>query len=99
MEYLTYAHILYGEVYQVGDFGAVALWYVFFENFSLGSDGRNRMGPGQNMEDPLAIFRSGMWRLYYKFSSEGRKRFFDEFFPLLNSTKYICSSLVAISLC
>lgn len=27
MEYLTYAHILYGEVYQVGDFGAVALWY------------------------------------------------------------------------
>lgn len=28
MEYLTYAHILYGEVYQVGDFGAVALWYV-----------------------------------------------------------------------
>ena len=28
MEYLTYAHILYGEVYQVGNFGAVALWYV-----------------------------------------------------------------------
>jgi hypothetical protein len=31
MEYLTYAHILNGEVYQVGDFGAVALWYVTFD--------------------------------------------------------------------
>ena len=27
MEYITYAHILNGEVYQVGNFGAVALWY------------------------------------------------------------------------
>jgi len=27
MEYITYAHILNGEVYQIGDFGAVALWY------------------------------------------------------------------------
>ena len=27
MKYITYAHILNGEVYQVGDFGAVALWY------------------------------------------------------------------------
>jgi len=28
MEYITYAHILNGEVYEIGDFGAVALWYV-----------------------------------------------------------------------
>ena len=28
MEYITYAHILNGEVYQIGDFGAVALWYI-----------------------------------------------------------------------
>jgi hypothetical protein len=28
MEYITYAHILKGEVYQIGDFGAVALWFV-----------------------------------------------------------------------
>jgi hypothetical protein len=27
MEYITYAHILNGEVYEIGDFGAVALWY------------------------------------------------------------------------
>ena len=27
MEYITYAHILNGQVFQVGDFGAVALWY------------------------------------------------------------------------
>lgn len=29
MEYITYAHILNGEVYQIGDFAAVALWSVF----------------------------------------------------------------------
>jgi hypothetical protein len=28
MEYITYAHILKGKVYQIGDFGAVALWFV-----------------------------------------------------------------------
>ena len=27
MEYITYAHILNGQVFQIGDFGAVALWY------------------------------------------------------------------------
>jgi hypothetical protein len=47
-----------------------------------------RMPPGQNMDDIVTIFRSGMWRLYYKLSNEGRKRFFNEFFPLLSSTKY-----------
>jgi hypothetical protein len=29
MEYITYAHILNGKVFQIGDFGAVALWYCF----------------------------------------------------------------------
>jgi hypothetical protein len=28
MEYITYAHILNGQVFQIGDFGAVALWYL-----------------------------------------------------------------------
>lgn len=28
-----------------------------------------------------------MWRLSYKLSSEGKKRLFDEFFPLLGNTK------------
>ena len=27
MEYITYAHLLNGEVYQIGNFGAVALWF------------------------------------------------------------------------
>ena len=28
MDYITYAHILNGLVYQIGDFGAVALWFI-----------------------------------------------------------------------
>lgn len=39
------------------------------------------------MDDILTIVRSGMWRLNYQLSSEGKKRFFNEFLPLLNSTK------------
>jgi len=47
------------------------------------------------MDDLLTIFKSGMWRLYYKLSPEGRKRFFNEFFPLLHDTKYTLSCLSA----
>ena len=46
------------------------------------------MPPGQNMDDMLTIFKSGMWRLFYKFSNEARKRFFNEFLPRLHDTKY-----------
>ncbi|KAG9620596.1 hypothetical protein KCU64_g21697, partial [Aureobasidium melanogenum] len=46
------------------------------------------MPPGQNMDDYLTILRSGMWRLWYKLSAEGKTRFFDEFFPLLHDTKH-----------
>jgi ribosomal protein S18 acetylase RimI-like enzyme len=46
------------------------------------------MLPGQNMDDYLTILRSGMWRLWYKLSTEGKTRFFDEFFPLLHDTKH-----------
>ncbi|KAF9694393.1 hypothetical protein EKO04_007385 [Ascochyta lentis] len=70
MEYLTYAHILKGLVTTVGDFEAVALW----------------MPPGQNMDDYLTICRSGLWRLNYRLSPEGKRRFFNEFFPLLHDT-------------
>jgi GNAT superfamily N-acetyltransferase len=45
------------------------------------------MPPGENMDDLLTILRSGMWRLNYELSKEGRKRFFDEFLPLLHDTK------------
>lgn len=39
------------------------------------------------MDDLLTIFRSGLWRLNYQLSGEGKKRFFGEFFPLLHDTK------------
>ena len=45
------------------------------------------MPPGKNMDDLYTIVRSGMWRLNYKLSSEGRKRLFHEFLPLLHDTK------------
>lgn len=45
------------------------------------------MPPGNNMDDLLTIFRSGMWRLRYRLCSEGRKRFFNEFLPLMHDTK------------
>ncbi|KAF1966029.1 hypothetical protein BU23DRAFT_487713 [Bimuria novae-zelandiae CBS 107.79] len=72
LEYVTYAHILKGLVTIVGDFEAVALW----------------MPPASDMDDYLTILRSGMWRLNYRLSSEGRRRFFTEFLPLLHDTKH-----------
>ena len=51
--------------------GCVALW----------------MPPGRNMDDWVTILRSGMWRLGYQLSGEGRERFFGEFLPLLNESK------------
>lgn len=72
MEYVTYAHCLKGLVTTVGpDYDCVALW----------------MPPGKNIDDLLTIFRSGMWRLNWKLSKEGRERFFKEFLPLLANTK------------
>jgi len=72
LEYITYAHCLKGLVTTVGEnYGCVALW----------------MPPGKNMDDWLTILRSGMWRLQFQLSAEGRKRFFEEFLPLLHHTK------------
>lgn len=72
LEYVTYAHILRGLVTTVGDFEAVALW----------------MPPGSNMDDYLTTFQSGMWRLNYRLSPEGKRRFFTEFLPLLHDIKH-----------
>jgi hypothetical protein len=38
------------------------------------------------MDDWWTLLRSGMWRLYYKLSTEGRIRFYSEFLPLLHDT-------------
>jgi GNAT superfamily N-acetyltransferase len=46
-----------------------------------------RMPPGKNMDDLWTIIRSGMWRLNYRLSPEGKKRFFSEFLPVLHDGK------------
>ena len=46
-----------------------------------------RMPPGQNMDDWWTVLRSGMWKLYFKLSKEGRKRWFKEFLPKLHDAK------------
>jgi ribosomal protein S18 acetylase RimI-like enzyme len=33
------------------------------------------------------MFRSGLWRIYFLLSPEGRKRYYDELLPLLTRTK------------
>ncbi|OWP02750.1 hypothetical protein B2J93_88 [Marssonina coronariae] len=73
LRYITAAHCYKGIVTTIGpNYDAVALW----------------MPPGKNADDLWTILRSGMWRLWYKLSSEGRKRFYDEFLPLLHDTKH-----------
>jgi len=72
MEYITYAHCVKGLVTTIGpNYDCVALW----------------MPPGKNMDDLWTIFRSGMWRLNYRLSAQGKQRFFNEFLPLLHATK------------
>ncbi|EXJ78464.1 hypothetical protein A1O1_08864 [Capronia coronata CBS 617.96] len=72
MEYVTYAHCLQGLVLTVGDnYDCVALW----------------LPPGKNIDDWYTLLRSGMWRLSYRLSKEGKIRFFEEFLPLLHYTK------------
>lgn len=46
-----------------------------------------RMPPGQEMDDWMTIIRSGMWRLYYQLSAEGRKRYYQELLPVLHKAK------------
>lgn len=46
------------------------------------------MTPGSgNMDGWWTTLRSGMWRLYYQLSAEGRRRYYDELMPLLHDTK------------
>lgn len=54
----------------------------------LSADEDYRMPPGKNMDDWWTIIRSGMWRLLYKLSREGKTRFYNEFLPLLHDTKH-----------
>ncbi|RMZ88489.1 hypothetical protein DV736_g4289, partial [Chaetothyriales sp. CBS 134916] len=72
LEYVTYAHFLNGLVLTTGeDFDCVALW----------------LPPGKNIDDWWTILRSGMWRLNWRLTQEGKERFFNEFLPLLGKSK------------
>jgi ribosomal protein S18 acetylase RimI-like enzyme len=73
MEYVVYAHMLDGVVTTVGEnYGAVALW----------------MPPGKDTDSHLTTFRSGLWRLHYRLSKIGHRRWFNDFMPLLHDTKH-----------
>jgi GNAT superfamily N-acetyltransferase len=66
------AHCYKGIVATIGpDYDAVALW----------------LPPGKDLDDWWTIFRSGLWRLTYKLSREGRRRYYDELLPILHDTK------------
>lgn len=51
------------------------------------SNDLSRMPPGKNIDDWYTVLRSGMWRLYFQLSSEGRQRYYNELLPLLHDTK------------
>ncbi|KAK0715722.1 hypothetical protein B0H67DRAFT_489500 [Lasiosphaeris hirsuta] len=66
------AHCHNGLVTTTGpDYDSVALW----------------LPPGKHLDGWRTMFRSGMWRLYFQLSTEGKKRYFDEILPLLHDTK------------
>ncbi|KAF4467616.1 hypothetical protein FALBO_5503 [Fusarium albosuccineum] len=72
MVYMVAAHCYKGIVTAIGsDYDAVALW----------------LPPGKQTEDWWTVLRSGMWRLYYRLSAEGRRRYYNEMLPVLNQTK------------
>lgn len=47
------------------------------------------MPPGKNMDDWFTIFRTGMWRLWFKLTAEGKRRYFGEFMDVLHQTKSV----------
>lgn len=53
----------------------------------INSNDLSRMPPGKNIDDWYTVLRSGMWRLYFQLSSEGRQRYYNELLPLLHDTK------------
>ncbi|RYP10307.1 hypothetical protein DL765_008161 [Monosporascus sp. GIB2] len=70
--YLVAAHCYSGAVTTIGpDYEGVALWVL----------------PGQNTDEWMTTLRSGMWRLPWQLSAEGRRRYYGELMPLLHDTK------------
>ncbi|KAL2200573.1 GCN5-related N-acetyltransferase-like protein [Corynascus similis CBS 632.67] len=72
LAYTVASHCISGLVTAVGpECDSVALW----------------VPPGKHLDGWWTQLRSGMWRLYFQLSPEGRKRYFDEILPLLHDTK------------
>ncbi|KAM7202895.1 hypothetical protein V8F33_002553 [Rhypophila sp. PSN 637] len=72
MTYAVAAHCINGLVTTIGpDYDSVALW----------------LPPGKDLDGWWTLFRSGLWRLNFQLSREGRKRYYDEILPLLHDTK------------
>ncbi|KAK3323507.1 hypothetical protein B0T19DRAFT_401829 [Cercophora scortea] len=72
MVYVVAAHCIDGIATTIGPhFDSVALW----------------LAPGQDLDGWWTLLRSGLWRLYFQLSPEGKRRYFDEVLPLLHDTK------------
>ncbi|KAH6856545.1 GCN5-related N-acetyltransferase-like protein [Chaetomium sp. MPI-CAGE-AT-0009] len=75
VDFLTYtvaSHCMSGLVTAVGaECDCVALW----------------VPPGKHLDGWWTQLRSGMWRLYFQLSPEGKKRYFDEILPRLHEAK------------
>ncbi|KAI1058819.1 hypothetical protein NW752_006543 [Fusarium irregulare] len=72
MTYMVAAHCYKGIVTTIGsDYEALALW----------------LAPRQQMDDWWTSIRSGLWKLSYQLSAEGRRRYYDEMLPVLDQTK------------
>lgn len=72
MTYVVAATVRKGTVTAVGpDYEGVALW----------------LGPGCNIDSWWTTLRSGLWRMCFQLSPEGRRRYFGEVIPQLHDTK------------
>jgi GNAT superfamily N-acetyltransferase len=73
MEAVVRWHLLDGMVTTIGDnYGCVALW----------------MPPNAPADSLTTFIRSGLWKLHWQLSSEGRRRWFSYFMPTLHDVKH-----------
>ncbi|KKA29863.1 hypothetical protein TD95_000410 [Thielaviopsis punctulata] len=72
MKYVSACYIRGGEVSTIGpDYESIAMW----------------VRPGDNPDTRWNTFRSGLWKLKFKLSREGKNRYYKEVIPALHDTK------------